>query len=72
MVIALTGDDQQLLDLSVLALSSRFDGLHSISSPIGELILSVLALSSRFDGPSHIETADKVMGSFSTRSVESF
>ena len=36
--------------LSVLALSSRFDGPFSTSTKPGRLQLSVLALSSRFDG----------------------
>ena len=37
--------------LSVLALSSRFDGPMSFVVLCVALILSVLALSSRFDGP---------------------
>ena len=36
--------------LSVLALSSRFDGLRPIPNPSYRDLLSVLALSSRFDG----------------------
>ena len=36
--------------LSVLALSSRFDGAWQDSEQQGNLLLSVLALSSRFDG----------------------
>ena len=41
-------------DLSVLALSSRFDGpLPNPQSFISRSFLSVLALSSRFDGPVH-------------------
>ena len=38
------------LDLSVLALSSRFDGLKKAKSEFFRYALSVLALSSRFDG----------------------
>ena len=37
--------------LSVLALSSRFDGPTALSRVTMDDILSVLALSSRFDGP---------------------
>ena len=37
-------------DLSVLALSSRFDGRRAETRPTPALRLSVLALSSRFDG----------------------
>ena len=59
--------------LSVLALSSRFDG------PLVECIeqelllpLSVLALSSRFDGQIRAEPVAALYEPFSTRSVESF
>ena len=38
-------------DLSVLALSSRFDGRTRDPHGVSESALSVLALSSRFDGP---------------------
>ena len=38
-------------ELSVLALSSRFDGRHRGPRPSEYPLLSVLALSSRFDGP---------------------
>ena len=58
--------------LSVLALSSRFDGPNSYIPAGRRGCLSVLALSSRFDGraaPVSIALDD---GSFSTRSVESF
>ena len=41
---------------------------HAIAS----IDLSVLALSSRFDGRVVNEEVDKVDGTFSTRSVESF
>ena len=58
--------------LSVLALSSRFDGLWTTVAYVRFDYLSVLALSSRFDGPVvfvlHIGSSQ----AFSTRSVESF
>ena len=58
--------------LSVLALSSRFDGLCSVKYLALLIALSVLALSSRFDGHvKHVAVAQKLV-SFSTRSVESF
>ena len=38
------------MDLSVLALSSRFDGRKRKDNPTKKQELSVLALSSRFDG----------------------
>ena len=37
-------------ELSVLALSSRFDGRRASAPPVVKAGLSVLALSSRFDG----------------------
>ena len=40
-----------LVSLSVLALSSRFDGPESVEGGGFVPVLSVLALSSRFDGP---------------------
>ena len=40
----------QTICLSVLALSSRFDGRIRYSSMLASVSLSVLALSSRFDG----------------------
>ena len=59
--------------LSVLALSSRFDGRASLYSTAGtKSILSVLALSSRFDGRAKPERVRRVLVPFSTRSVESF
>ena len=39
-----------LVQLSVLALSSRFDGRHDLDRHHQAMALSVLALSSRFDG----------------------
>ena len=60
------------ISLSVLALSSRFDGrLFFLLSP-RTLKLSVLALSSRFDGRRKSPTAHRPAKTFSTRSVESF
>ena len=58
--------------LSVLALSSRFDGPVSARLVSARLLLSVLALSSRFDGPRLVFSLGCLSGSFSTRSVESF
>ena len=58
--------------LSVLALSSRFDGLCCSLSVPGDARLSVLALSSRFDGPGHRYLVASHQRTFSTRSVESF
>ena len=40
--------------LSVLALSSRFDGHPSLETPSDTSSLSVLALSSRFDGHRYV------------------
>ena len=59
-------------DLSVLALSSRFDGLPSILPRHALLFLSVLALSSRFDGQKPFCVTHPAASPFSTRSVESF
>ena len=58
--------------LSVLALSSRFDGRRALDTSGASRVLSVLALSSRFDGL--FESACMVYNvkTFSTRSVESF
>ena len=58
--------------LSVLALSSRFDGLMYGASWNSPVFLSVLALSSRFDGPCSFMRFMLLSRSFSTRSVESF
>ena len=58
--------------LSVLALSSRFDGLSSSCVLLLSIALSVLALSSRFDGHGSVRIALSNFQSFSTRSVESF
>ena len=58
--------------LSVLALSSRFDGQAGVCYTEQMLNLSVLALSSRFDGPQTWIFPPLYFDSFSTRSVESF
>ena len=58
--------------LSVLALSSRFDGRSLVDDLRLSMRLSVLALSSRFDGPPVSVIWVGAVGSFSTRSVESF
>ena len=60
------------LNLSVLALSSRFDGRNGCGDRRDWLRLSVLALSSRFDGPTAASTEETKEEPFSTRSVESF
>ena len=59
-------------DLSVLALSSRFDGPPVLVWPAPYQQLSVLALSSRFDGQRIRSRVSASYTSFSTRSVESF
>ena len=61
------------VSLSVLALSSRFDGrAHGGTCAVG-FSLSVLALSSRFDGRGGgSKRGSGVSVPFSTRSVESF
>ena len=58
--------------LSVLALSSRFDGRNYPPQGLQSPILSVLALSSRFDGRKLNYNQNQEIVSFSTRSVESF
>ena len=58
--------------LSVLALSSRFDGLLNQEVKETPALLSVLALSSRFDGQKFPQSLGYYERSFSTRSVESF
>ena len=58
--------------LSVLALSSRFDGLELGEGVMAAAELSVLALSSRFDGHSIATNVRTLLRAFSTRSVESF
>ena len=58
--------------LSVLALSSRFDGLLTRPATVNRRGLSVLALSSRFDGRMVQPLHRRHHPSFSTRSVESF
>ena len=58
--------------LSVLALSSRFDGRCGLTGIVPPALLSVLALSSRFDGRRTALALTIPPRSFSTRSVESF
>ena len=58
--------------LSVLALSSRFDGLVIVTDEDAAIFLSVLALSSRFDGLRLQFLLNDCADPFSTRSVESF
>ena len=58
--------------LSVLALSSRFDGRSQAANGPCRRELSVLALSSRFDGLDDSPFLLVVVLTFSTRSVESF
>ena len=58
--------------LSVLALSSRFDGRTAADRSKDVDQLSVLALSSRFDGHLEYLRLERNKLSFSTRSVESF
>ena len=58
--------------LSVLALSSRFDGLPVYLLKSRDVKLSVLALSSRFDGQPPCQVGGLLLRAFSTRSVESF
>ena len=67
-------DDQLdvLISLSVLALSSRFDGLVCPAARHAAASLSVLALSSRFDGRRQARVESVNGQCFSTRSVESF
>ena len=73
MVVCVTALRLCFLRLSVLALSSRFDGQET-GSLFGDfqLNLSVLALSSRFDGPRDRTSISGSCSTFSTRSVESF
>ena len=72
MVTTAPGGTKRLPPLSVLALSSRFDGRdqHQWLKRVRDL--SVLALSSRFDGPILMWALTLPFVSFSTRSVESF
>ena len=58
--------------LSVLALSSRFDGPTLYMRVDTNVTLSVLALSSRFDGHCRLQKLPRAPHTFSTRSVESF
>ena len=72
MVVTNGSDNRNPWRLSVLALSSRFDGRKPAAPVIGCLILSVLALSSRFDGHLCPQPTPRDIATFSTRSVESF
>ena len=72
MVASGTGGTEAPAPLSVLALSSRFDGQHVGGWSDRSKELSVLALSSRFDGPTGGVLLVGCYWSFSTRSVESF
>ena len=58
--------------VSVLALSSRFDGQKRHRIHALNLKVSVLALSSRFDGRRTKGFPEESHSGFSTRSVESF
>ena len=58
--------------VSVLALSSRFDGQRWHSKLLHLSHVSVLALSSRFDGRNYDARKEGSAFCFSTRSVESF
>ena len=58
--------------VSVLALSSRFDGLLLRQQGRIAISVSVLALSSRFDGLPQPFFPSQPSQCFSTRSVESF
>ena len=60
------------VELSVLALSSRFDGQCWPDPTPTSFPLSVLALSSRFDGRKRTSVTLLSVETFSTRSVESF
>ena len=67
------GQDDERPQLSVLALSSRFDGPYAYLTHFrSNRALSVLALSSRFDGQIQRTWKARNPRSFSTRSVESF
>ena len=58
--------------VSVLALSSRFDGRQANLEYLYDQSVSVLALSSRFDGLGTSTCGQPFNFAFSTRSVESF
>ena len=58
--------------VSVLALSSRFDGRLLKDRCHAAEAVSVLALSSRFDGHPQVYAVHLLSSRFSTRSVESF
>ena len=73
MVVHGLDENNESPGLSVLALSSRFDGLEGRPRPGSPVpYLSVLALSSRFDGLEQPTTDIRDLDPFSTRSVESF
>ena len=72
MVVLADLDCNVLTALSVLALSSRFDGPGAMPCAGKSSMLSVLALSSRFDGLATIPSEIAWSYTFSTRSVESF
>ena len=72
MVYPFSTDPHERPQLSVLALSSRFDGRFNPTNSPRPAPLSVLALSSRFDGPLKSRPDRPHIRTFSTRSVESF
>ena len=72
MVVTHQNSDNSPATLSVLALSSRFDGPERLPATRWPHALSVLALSSRFDGQQEILDYIRKKRTFSTRSVESF
>ena len=72
MVVTTVALPSLVVALSVLALSSRFDGLPPRAAARATLGLSVLALSSRFDGRTGKNAIEDAILAFSTRSVESF
>ena len=72
MVLMVVSEHDQFFALSVLALSSRFDGRTPLILTVRSACLSVLALSSRFDGHPLAHQEMTTTRSFSTRSVESF
>ena len=72
MVMCRLIEDWNFPTVSVLALSSRFDGHPVAIFYRHREKVSVLALSSRFDGPGGRGTSVYGGNGFSTRSVESF
>ena len=75
-VVLMVADAQHFLYhvpfVSVLALSSRFDGQPRNGELFIVVDVSVLALSSRFDGRKGFIIIETKNDCFSTRSVESF